>query len=186
MKAIAARIERTRARKAADPCPIDVVVEAHAVWAAHSHPRRASDGGEAVGQRRRGVRRQGSGGEEDGRRDAHGRGLRERLLEPLVADREHGEIGSFRKVRKRRQAGKALDLAVVGVDRIGPAKEAALASVMQHVAAGRVRPRARAHEGDDPRRKKRLELLRIQGRATRFGLLQLSCIRFQSDSYLAE
>ena len=191
-----------RTREAADPDAVEIVVEAHAVAAADRHAGGAGHGGEPARQRRRAIV-----GEEAGREDhrgprADGDRLGERLLEPLVADREHGEIGRRRKIGEARHARVALDLVVVRIDRVDRAAEAAALQHAHHVVAGRVRragSRRRARSSAEraavraDARRMASERSEVRGKRRVPGALpghaaddQPSWNRFHSASYFAE
>ena len=143
-----ARRGLARARKAADPDMVEVVVEAHAVRPAQRNAGRLRDAGEPrapAGDRRRPEE---AGSEDDRGLGAGGDRSGKRLLQPLVPDRENREIRRRWKIGKPGDAGIAFDLAVVRVDRMNDAGKAAAADHPHHVVARRVGPRR------SPRRKR--------------------------------
>ncbi len=158
-----ARAALAQIGEARRPDAVRVVVEPHAVAAADRHARRARHGGDALGQGRGRIVLEIAAGKDHGGAGAVADRLGERRLKPGIGEAEHCEIDRLRQVGKACVATPALDLAIVRVDRIDRAREARALDHLQHVVAGRVGPRARAHEGDRARRQQRRQRMLAHG-----------------------
>ena len=152
-----------RARKAADPDVIELVVEAHAVAAADRYRGGASHRGEPRCEWRRAVIGEVARREDHRRARTHGDRLGERVFEAIVPDRQHRQIGWRRQISQARHAGIALDLVVVGIDRVHRAAKATSLQHPHHVVAGRVGLAAGTDERDRARGEQWRERMRSQG-----------------------
>ncbi len=135
-----ARRGLARAREAAHPDPVEVVVEAHAVRPADGKRSLSRSASEAASERIIALARQDAGGEDHGGFRAARDGAAERLLQPLVPYRQDDEIGRGGQIGEPGHARVTLDLAMPRVHRVNQPGEPAAADHPHHVVAGRIRP----------------------------------------------